>query len=90
MRVCMESCFITRKKQPVQTDRATHFGIVFDKKTRAINRIFNPDYEFEFETHYIAPAEEMLLVPKAEFGISLEPNSMSLNQVSEIMNSFKT
>jgi hypothetical protein len=68
--------------------RAKDFGVVIDRVTGAVRRVFNPDFDFQFAGHHVGPDEFMLRVPKADFGVGLEPNAMTLDQVHRIVRVF--
>lgn len=64
--------------------RAKHFGVVIDRATGQVRRVFNPDFEFEFGGHHLDADEYMLRVEKEYFGVSAKPNSMTLDQFERI------
>lgn len=67
---------------------ATQFGIVIDTKIGAVVRIFNPDYEYEFFCHHVAPHELMYRIDKASSGISLDKNGMTLIDVARLLEQY--
>lgn len=77
-----------RKKTPRQMTRANDFGVVIDRSTGAVKRIFNPDHDYEFAGHHVGTDEFMLRIPKKDFGVSREPNRMTLDQVHRIISVF--
>ena len=68
--------------------KARQFGIVIDHRLGAIVRVFNPDYEFEFDHHHVAAHEVMYRIDKAANGISLDKNGMSLADVYRILQAY--
>lgn len=64
---------------------AVSFGVVFDGLTGDITQIFNPDYEIELDLHHVGPAEFMLRLNKADYGISAASNSMTPGDVFAII-----
>jgi hypothetical protein len=65
--------------------RAVSFGLVFHRLTGRVVRVINPDYEFELDLHHLEPYEFMLRLGKADWGIPLEPNSMTLDHVHRVV-----
>jgi hypothetical protein len=64
---------------------AISFGVVFHRLSGDITRIFNPDFEIELDLHHVGPAEFMLRLDKAEYGIGSAANSMMPADVYEII-----
>lgn len=64
---------------------AQHFGIVIDRLTGKVRRVFNPDHEWQFSGHFIdAEIEYIRLERKEDWNVPLEPNSMTLEMVWNI------
>jgi hypothetical protein len=49
-----------------------------------VKRIFNPTYQQELDWHFVGPDEFMIRVPKTEYGVSVHPDSMTLDDVARI------
>ncbi len=49
-----------------------------------VARVINPDFEYELAAHHVGPLETMAILKKADFGVSPEPNSMTLAHVDKI------
>ena len=65
--------------------RAVSLGLVFSKASGKVVRLMCPDWEEELDLHRVEPHEYMLRLPKAQFGVSLKPNDISLAQVAAII-----
>jgi hypothetical protein len=69
-----------RREQP-----AEHFGVAIDRLTGKVRRIFNPDHEWEFASHNVdLDVEYMRLERKSDWGVPLEPDSMTLDMIWNI------
>ena len=72
----------TKKRPP---DPSEYFGVAIDRLTGKVLRIFNPDFEWEFAGHHVNHEREYLrLFRKADWGVPLEPNSMTLEMAWNI------
>lgn len=61
---------------------AEHFGVVIDRFTGKVRRVFNPDHEWEFSCHHVdADIEYLRFERKEDWGVPLHPNSMTLEMV---------
>jgi hypothetical protein len=67
---------------------ATHFGVIIKRETGQVARILNPDFDDQFDGCHVGSDEYMLRVAKADYGISLEPNAMTLEDVARIQIAF--
>lgn len=66
-------------------DAAAYFGVIWDKGTGKIRRIFNPNHDIEFAAHHIDEVGEWLqLLRKDEWGVPLDPDAMTLEMVWNI------
>lgn len=64
---------------------AVYFGAIFDKRTGKLRRIFNPNHDVEFAAHHVDDEIEWLqLHRKEDWGVPLEPDSMTLEMVWRI------
>ena len=68
--------------------KAVHFGVVIDLRTNKAVRIFNPDFEWEFAFHHVAPHEQMVLRKKSRHHVSRKRNAMALSTVAQIFKEF--
>lgn len=57
--------------------KAIHFGVIIDKRTGSVVRIFNPTFEFELHRHHVADHEKMLRLKKSEHQIGRHHNAMT-------------
>ena len=66
--------------------RAVSIGVVFNRFTGEVARVINPDYEWQLDEveRGVAPFEYFWRVPKEAFGVSQEPNAMTLPQVARV------
>lgn len=58
------------------------FGVVFHQDV--VVRIINPDFEWQLDLHALSPGEYMIRIAKETFGVSTEPDAMTLAQVHNI------
>lgn len=71
-------------------DPAQHFGVVIDRLTGQVRRVFNPDYEWEFAGHHVDDEIEYLRFErKADWGVPLTPNGMTLEMVFNIQSTIE-
>lgn len=70
---------------------AQHFGVVLDRLTGKVRRVFNPDHEWEFAGHHIDREIEYLrLERKEDWGVPLTPNGLTMEMVWNIQTTFET
>jgi hypothetical protein len=66
--------------------KAVSIGIVRDRSSGAVKRVFNPDYEEQLDQHHLDADEIMLRVKKSAHGIS---GPMSLDQLHRLLESVR-
>ncbi len=65
--------------------RAVSIGVVFDRANgNSVVRIINPDFEWQLDIQVLSPSEYLIRVPKEVFGVSLEKDAMTLDQVQRV------
>jgi hypothetical protein len=65
--------------------KASSIGIVYNRASGAIVRVFNPTFEFELDLHHVDAHEFMLRFSKKECGISLRPDAMTPEDVFRVV-----
>jgi hypothetical protein len=66
-------------------ERAVSFGVVIDRKSGAVNRIMNPDFEIQLDLHPMSADEYMIRIAKAKYGVDPSPYGMTLAHVYKII-----
>ena len=59
-------------------------GVVFNRASKAVVRIINPDHESELDRHQLSPDEYLLRFPKQQFGVSHENDAMTPEQAFRV------
>ena len=65
---------------------AVSIGVVFNRITGEVARVINPDYEWQLDgvERGVQPFEYFWRVPKEVFGVSQEPNAMTMAQLDRV------
>jgi hypothetical protein len=68
---------------------AEFFAVVLCRATGRVQRIINPDEDFQLCFHAVDATRELLVCErKSDFGISLKPDAMTHDNVQEIQRRF--
>ena len=63
---------------------AVSIGIVYDRRSGAVKRVINPDYEEQLDYHHLDADEVMVRVKKSDHGID---GAMSLADLHRLLES---